>query len=192
MTESKTNSRVDLKDVVKAWWKFFWRYAILLVVMLVANGLLINQLSKAFDYPSLFFWGSIGGNFLLNLLVSFLIFNSILGKQLGKSNFIIVPAVVKRRNPDSPQPEVSFPRTALTWWNYFWRFALFAFAIAFTLGALLPIVGEMLGYNPFELTKYSKYLGNISVMPASLLVFMLLMWRKEKRRKLDLIKLPIQ
>lgn len=187
MTASKNSSKVALKDVVKAWWKFFWRYAILLVVMLVANGLLINQLSKAFDYPSLFFWGSIGGNFLLNIIVSFLIFNSILGKQLGKSNFIIVPSVVKRRDPESQQPEISFFRAALTWWNYFWRFALFAFAIAFTLGALLPIVGEMFGYNPFELTKYSKYLGNISVIPASLLVFILLMWRKEKRRKLDLI-----
>lgn len=192
MTDSKTSSKVDFKDVVKAWWKFFWRYAILLVIMLVANGLLINQLSKAFDYPSFFFWGSIGGNFILNLLVSFLIFNSILGKKFRKSNFIIVPAVVKQRDPDNPQPEVSFLRTTLTWWNYFWRFALFAFAIAFTLGALLPIVGEMFGYNPFELTKYSKYLGNISVVPASLLVFIILMWRKEKCRKLDLIKLPMQ
>jgi hypothetical protein len=192
MTESKTSSRVDFKDVVKTWWKFFWRYAVLLVAMLVANGLIINQLSKAFDYPSLFYWGGMGISFLLHLLVSFLIFNSILGKQVGKSGLIIVPTVVRQRTPDNQQPEVSFPRTALTWWNYFWRFALFAFAIAFTLGALLPIVGEYFGYNPYKLLKYSKYIGNISVIPASLLVFMLLMWRKEKRRKLDLIKLPIQ
>ncbi len=192
MINSNETNKISLKDVVKAWWKFFWRYAILLVIMLFANGLLINQLSKSFDYPSLFFWGSLGGNFLLKLLASFLVFNFILGKQLGKSDFIIIPTAVKRRDPKNQQPKISFFRIAFTWWNYFWRFALFAFSIAFTLGALFPIVGAKLGYNPFELIKYSKYVGNASVIPASLLVFILLMWRKEKRRKLDLIKLTIQ
>ena len=190
MNDLRNNDKITFTNVFRVWWNFFWRYALLLAAMLVANGLIINQLSKAFDYPSLFFWGSISGNFLLNLLVSFLIFHSILGKQLGKSDFIIIPSVVKRRDPENRQPKLSVFRIVLTWWNYFWRFALFAFAIAFTLGALFPVVGEKLGYNPFELTKYSKYIGNISVIPASLLVFMLLMWRKEKRRKLDLIPVP--
>ena len=192
MTDFKTDIVITFKDVVRVWWKFFWRYAVLLSAMLVANGIILNRLAKAFDYPSLFYWGGLYVSFMLHLLVSFLIFNSILGKQVGKSGLVFVPSAVKQRTPENQYPKVSFPRTALTWWNYFWRFALFAFAIAFTLGALLPIVGEYLGYNPYKLLKYSKYLGNISVIPASLLVFMLLMWRKEKRRKLDFVKVSVQ
>ncbi|MDD5597429.1 MAG: hypothetical protein PHV82_05760 [Victivallaceae bacterium] len=180
-------NKIAFKNVVKVWWKFFWRYAVLLTTMLIANGLIINRLSKTYDYPTFFFLLSISVNLGLNLLVSFLIFNSILGKPLGKSGLVIVPAAVKRCNPGAPPAKMNPFRITLAWWNYFWRFALFAFAIAFTLGALFPIIGEHFGYAPYSLLKYSKYIGNISVVPASLLVFILLMWRSEKRRKLDLI-----
>ena len=156
MTDLKTDIVITFKDVVRVWWKFFWRYAVLLSAMLVANGIIINRLAKAFDYPSLFYWGGLYVSFMLHLLVSFLIFNSILGKQVGKSGLVFVPSTVKQRTPENQYPEVSFPRTALTWWNYFWRFALFAFAIAFTLGALLPIVGGIFRIQSIQTAEIFK------------------------------------
>ena len=192
MTETRINNRVDFKDVVKAWWKFFWRYAVLLVAMQLAIGLVINQLCKTFGNPYFFYRAAKTGNLFLHLLVSFLIFNSILGKQTWKSNFILVPSSRGKYNPENQQYQVGFFRKILIWWNYFWLFALFAIAIALVLGALLPYAIDFFGGNPFKSLKYTGYTAIFSTIPASLLVFMLLMWRKEKRRKLDLIKVPVQ
>ena len=182
MPEISTISYPSIKNVISIWWKFFWRYALLFVVMLFINGVIINQVGKFIDSPSLIFWGSIGGNYLVNILVSLFIFHCILGKQLGKSEYILVPSSKKENST-----KLSSFQVLLTWWSYFWRFSLFAFALAFTIGALLPHIGESLGYNPFTAAKYSKYVGNISVIPASLCVFLILMWRTKKRRKLELI-----
>ncbi len=182
-----SNDKVAFKDVVKAWWKFFWRYAVLLVAMQIAIGIIINHLCKAFGNPFFFYWTAKVGNLFLHLLVSFLIFNSILGKRTWKSNFILIPSSREKYNTENCQYQVGFFRKTLTWWNYFWRFALFAIAIAFFLGALLPYIIQFLGENPFKSLKYTGYLAIFAAIPASLLVFMLLMWRKGKRRKLELI-----
>jgi hypothetical protein len=184
MTES-LKSRVGLSDVVAVW----WRYAIAFALLLFLGGYLLNYLSKIYYNPELFFWGSLSYGFLLNIIVSFAVFKFIIGRQIGKSGLILVPAAVKRNNPDPEQFKVGSFRLLFTWWGYFWRFALFAFAIGFALGALYIVIGGTLGYDTLKLAAYSKYLGNIAVVPASLLVFILLMWRKEKRRKLDIIRL---
>ncbi len=181
-------TEIILKDVLTVWWRYFWRYAIAFALLLFLGGYLLNHLRKIYYNPELFFWGSLSYGFLLNIIVSFAIFKFIIGKQVGKSELILVPAVVKRNNSDPEQFKVGFFRLFFTWWGYFWRFALFAFAIGFALGATYIVVGGMLGYDTLKLAAYSKYLGNIAVIPASLLVFILLMWRKEKRRKLDIIR----
>ena len=173
---------VSLKNVISAWWKFFWRYAVLMVALLVLNGLFINKIGKVLSIPSLVFWGSISGNFIINILISLVIFYSIMGKRLGKADFIIIPASAKRKDPQNPQQQVTRFRVTLSWWNYFWRFAIVVFSIAAALGVLRMQIGKSI-----ELPKYLKYMDNLAVIPASLLVFILLMWRKEKRRKLDLI-----
>lgn len=186
-----SNNKVAFKNIVRAWWKFFWRYAVLLVAMQLAIGIIINQLCRAFGNPYFFYWTAKLGNLFLHLLVSFLVFNSILGERTWRSNFILVPSFKEECYPENRQYKIGFFRKILTWWNYFWRFALFAIAIAFTLGALLPYVIQFLGDNPFKSLKYTGYLAIFAAIPASLLVFMLLMWRKGKRRKLELIPVVI-
>ena len=186
MTESNVAPR--FKEVVLIWWRFFWRYAFILTVLLLLGGFLINWLSGICYQPKVFFLASLSYGFVLNAIVSFFVLKFILGRKVGKSGLIVVPAVFKRNEPEATEHKVSFGRALLTWWGYFWRFVLLAFGIGCTLGAVLVIIGEMLGHDALKLVKYSPYVGNFTVIPASLLVFTLLMWRKEKKRKLDLVR----
>jgi small-conductance mechanosensitive channel len=187
MTESNVAPR--LKEVVLIWWRFFWRYAFLLATLLLAGGFLINLLSGICCQPKFFFLASLSYGLALNAIVSFFVLKFILGRKVGKSGLIVIPAILKQREPEAIQHKISFGRALFTWWGYFWRFVLLAFGIGFALGALLPVIGEMLGYDSLKLLKYSKYVGNFAVIPASLLVFTLMMWRKEKRRKLDIVRI---
>ena len=70
------------------------------------------------------------------------------------------------------------------WFLYFWRFIIIAFAMGFILGALLPLCFQYAGIDPIKALKYSKYLGNIAILPASYLTFISLVCRKEKRQTL--------
>ena len=185
---SDSNVAPRLNEVVLIWWRFFWRYAVLLTTLLLLGGLLINQLSKVCYHPQIFFIASLSYGLALNMIISFFVLKFILGRQVGKSGLIVIPACLKQQTPENARAGISFGRVLLTWYGYFWRFALFAFGIGFTLGALLGIAGTMLGYNQFSPLIYSKYIGNFAVIPASLLVFVILMWRKEKRRKLEIIR----
>ena len=187
MTESNVAPR--FKEVVQIWWRFFWRYAFILAGLLLAGGFLINWLSGIFYHPKIFFLGSFYYGLIANAVVSFFVLKFILGRKVGKSGLVVVPAVLKRNEPEATEHKVSFGRALLAWWGYFWRFVLLAFGIGASLGALLVLVGETLGYDSLKLLQYSKYVGNFAVIPASLLVFTLLMWRKEKKRKLDLVRI---
>ncbi len=187
MTES--DAAPLFKEVVLIWWRFFWRYAFILAVLLLSGGFLINWLSGICYQPKIFFLASLSYGLVLNGIVSFFVLKFILGRKVGKSGLIVIPAILKRNEPEATEHKINFGRVLLAWWGYFWRFVLLAFGIGFALGALLPIIGEMLGYDSLKLLKYSKYVGNFAVIPASLLVFTLLMWRKEKKRKLDLVRI---
>lgn len=57
-------------------------------------------------------------------------------------------------------------------------FSAFSFGIALLSGALLPLAARWLGQEPLAFLKYSKYVGNVSMIPASLFAFQLLMRRK--------------
>ena len=187
MTES--NAAPRFKEVVLIWWRFFWRYALILATLLLLGGFLINLLSGICYQPKVFFLASLSFGLVLNAIVSFFVLKFILGRKVGKSGLVVVPAILKRNEPEITEHKISFGRALLTWWGYFWRFVLLAFGIGFMLGALLVLIGENLGYNTISLLKYSKYVGNFAVIPASLLVFTLLMWRKEKKRKLDIVRI---
>ena len=186
---TKTNVAPCLKEVVLIWWIFFWRYAFLLAALLLLGGFLINWLSGICYHPKVFFLASLSYGLALNAIISFFVLKFILGRKVGKSGLIVVPAALKRREPEAVQYKIGMGRTLFIWWGYFWRFVLLAFGIGATLGALLIIIGETLGYDSLKLLKYSKYVGNFAVIPASLLVFTLLMWRKEKKRKLDIVRI---
>lgn len=178
ITEDK---RPKFSEIIKVWWRFFWRYAIIFVLFLLIGGLIINQLGKANANSSSLYAASLIYGLIANMLVSLLVFKMILGKQRGKSNLILVPASVKRKAPDARTFKINNFRLVLTWWGYFWRFALFAFAVGFTFGYLNQKYGISIFGN-------AKILGNIAVLPGSLIVFLILMWRKSKRRKLDIVK----
>jgi hypothetical protein len=149
--------------------------------MLLIGGVIINYLGKINTSSSLLYMSSLLYGFISNILVSFFVFKMILGKKIGKSNLILIPSSLKNKDFNAATFKISLMRYLLTWWGYFWRFALFTFAVGFVFG----YIGQKYGFNIFV---NSKILGNIAVIPGSFIVFILLTWRKHKRRKLEIIE----
>ena len=162
----------DLKKVTVVWWRFFWRYAVIFITINVLTGLAIN------------FWGhylprglyavTMFSGFFANLLATMVSMYYCLNRNFRKSPLIL------QGKSEKPGPWQKF----WIWFLYFWRFAIIAFLIAFALGALLPVCFRYFGLEPVKALKYSKYLGNIAVLPASYLAFISLVCRKEKRQTL--------
>ena len=169
-----------IKDIVLVWWRFFWRYAIVFSTFLGLGGLLLNLLhSYNFVLPQGIYFVILFYGFFSNLVASFVVFYYIIGREFKKSPYILA------------LPSSNFKTLAifLSWGNYFLHFILMAVAISFFLGAIFPFIVKFLGYDPLTFLKYSKYLGNFAILPASFITFLILLWRKnEKKKKLIILK----
>ena len=169
-------NRTLIRGTAVGWWRFFWRYLLLLALLLLCGGIALNWLSGLLPAKSLFLltasWSA-----LVHAGASLTVFLYILNRKFGKSEWKLTipgdrPGVLKR---------------LWVWFLFYWRFILFSLAISIALGALLPLVVRWAGYDPVSALKYSKYIGNFSVLPASLFSFLFLMCRRERRRRLVLV-----
>lgn len=165
----------DWKAVNTVWWRFFWRYAVIFIAINVIWGIFAN------------FWGQ----FLPKGMFVIMMLSGILANILA--TLISMMYCLNRKFPKSPlilqssAKNDKYSSKILIWGLYFWRFALLAFVIGFALGALLPVVFQYTGFDPVKALKYSKYLGNIAVIPASFLAFVSMICRKETKQTLRIV-----
>ena len=163
-------NRSDLRAVTIVWWRFFWRYAIFFCGINLLIGICANFLGYLLSQKLylLMMLSGIVANIISTMMAMFFCLN----RKFQKS-----PLVLHGRD------ENLLRRQKLWIWGcYFWRFAIMAFIIGFIMGALLPICFQYLGGESIKALKYSKYLGNIAILPASYLSFLSLIYRKEKRQ----------
>jgi len=169
-------NRILMRGAAVGWWRFVWRYLLLLVLLLLGGGLILNWLGMLFPAKSLFlltvFWSA-----LVHAGASLAVFLYILDRKFGKSGWKLT----------IPGERPGIAKRLWTWFLFYWRFILFSLAVSIALGALLPLVARWAGCDPVSALKYSKYIGNFSVLPASLLSFLFLMYRREHRRRLVLV-----
>lgn len=172
-------NRILIHGAAAGWWRFFWRYLLLLALLLLCGGVALNWLGGLFPAQSLFlltmFWSS-----LVHAGASLAVFLYVLDRKFGKSGWKLA----------IPGDRCGIPKRLWVWFLFYWRFILFSLAISIGLGALLPLAVRWAGYDPVSALKYSKYIGNFSVLPASLLSFLFLMCRKERRRRLVFVSDP--
>ena len=164
----------DLKTATIVWWRFFWRYAIIFAAVNLFFGITMNYLGHLLPkglYMIMLLFG-----ILANIVATLLVMFYCLDHKFKKSSLIMQGKSATINNWDK----------LWIWFLYFWRFAIIAFAIGFILGALLPVCFQYAGIDPVKALKYSKYLGNIAVLPASHLAFISLVCRKEKRQTLKI------
>lgn len=170
-------SRRDLKAVTIVWWRFFWRYAIFFCAINLLIGLLINFLGYLIS-RKLYLLMMLSG-VIANIISTMSAMFFCLNHKFQKSSLVL----------HGRDEDLSFRLKLLTWFRYFWRFAIMAFALGFIFGALLPICFQYFGGDSIKALKYSKYLGNIAVLPASYLSFISLICRKEKRQILRIAEI---
>lgn len=165
-----------LKIVNIVWWRFFWRYAVIFIVLNVVAGATINYFGQYFPkglYATTMFYG-----LCANLLASSLVMFYCLNRKFKKSSIVL-----QAQNGTN-----SLAGKLWIWFLYFWRFILLAFAIGFALGAILPVMLKYAGFDPVISLKYAKYMGNIAMLPASWLAFTSMACRrKESKRKLNVV-----
>lgn len=164
--------RNDLKSVTKVWWRFFWRYVIMFVAVNLFAGVIVNFLGN-FLPKGLYMITMLSGIFA-NIVATLFAMYYCLNRKFKKS-----PLILQGKNTNLCQWNKLW-----IWFLYFWRFIIIAFALGFILGALLPICFQYAGIDPVKALKYSKYLGNIVILPASYLTLISLVCRKEKRQTL--------
>ena len=187
MTNLENKNHNSLRKVILIWWIFFWRYSVIFFLALMLNRFIFAKIGENVNSSSLIFWSKIYGNFLINIVASFVVFYLITNKKIGKFSYLLVPSNFCRQREIDLQHDISYFDIVRSWWSYFWRFILFAFIIAFALAVVVASIIKKMGYNLLEFSRYTDYIGNISVIPASLLVFILFIWRKDGKRKLELI-----
>lgn len=187
MDTSEKAQKISFKNIFHVWWKFYWRYVFFMVTLLLLNGFVVNQAAKFMSSEAVYKNVLLVGNGTIYVCVSLLIFLLILGAKINRSQFLLVPAKLAREEHTNSKVKISPLQLLLSWWPFFWRFTLFLLLIAGTLGAFLPHIFELLGINPFKAIHNTIYVSSISAIPASFIVFILLMRRKQGKRKLDLI-----
>ena len=111
---------------------------------------------------------------IANAIASLIVLLYILNKHLKNSPLILSTVSV----------EPTLKAKLWSWFHYYWRFLLFSLGIAILLGGLLPLIAQWFDQDPISSLKYSKYIGNISMLPASWLAFWLLLRRKGKKQLL--------
>ena len=164
----------DLKTATIVWWRFFWRYAIIFVAVNLFSGITMNYFGHLL--PKGLYMIMLLSGILANIVATLLVMFYCLDHKSKKSPLIL----------QGKSENINNWNKLWIWFLYFWRFAIIAFAIGFLLGALLPICFKYAGIDPVKALKYSKYLGNIAVLPASYLAFISLVCRKEKRQTLKI------
>ena len=164
----------DLKTATIVWWRFFWRYAIIFAAVNLFSGIMMNYFGHLL--PKGLYMIMLLSGILANIVATLLVMFYCLDHKFKKSSLIMQGKTANINNWNK----------LWIWFLYFWRFAIIAFAIGFILGALLPVCFQYAGIDPVKALKYSKYLGNIAVLPASYLAFISLICRKEKRQTLKI------
>ncbi|MFA7232334.1 MAG: hypothetical protein WC071_13765, partial [Victivallaceae bacterium] len=179
------NVKPAYKQVIAVWWRFFWRTALLQIILLVAGGFVINYLSKINPALSLLYVYIYHA--MVITLIPLLVFWAVFGRKPRKSSLILVPMAVKRNSQNPKEMQVGFFRLLLSWWSYIWRYsALVIFSvIAIKQGLMLAGVNFAQGLFP---PKWQMLCLNTICIPVSLLVFIILMRRKAKRRTFDVVQ----
>lgn len=160
--------------LLRVWWSFFWRYSILFALLLLGGGIVLNTLAAFWPDAQSLFLITLCYSSVANALASLVVFLYILDKHFKNASFILSTASI----------EPTLKAKLLSWFHYYWRFLLLSCGIAILLGGLLPLITQWFGHDPISSLKYSKYIGNISILPASLLAFWLLLRRKGKKQLL--------
>lgn len=163
---------VSLKAINVVWWRFFWRYAVVFILLNLVAGIVVNYFGHLFPkglYATTIFYG-----LFANLVASLGVMLYCIDRKFKGSSLVLQTKNIKK----------GITYKLWTWLLYFWRFILMAFAIGFLFGALFPLLLKLIGVDPVVALKYSKYLGNIAVLPASYLTFISLTWRKESKQTL--------
>ena len=160
-----------MNGLLPVWWRFFWRYAILLIALLLVGGTILNALVWLLPNMTLLYFVTLLYSGLVNICASVVVFFYILNRRFKRSSIILVLNT----------PEPTFRTKLQSWFHYYWRFLLFSFSLSLLLGGLLPLVARIMGYDPLSVLKYSKYVGNFSMIPASFLAFWLFL--RQARRK---------
>ncbi len=167
-TESGSPRAIDGYAVVCLWWCFFWRYAVLWTGLLLAGGYFLNLLFRIVGGTGVLFLVTFVYSSLMNAVASFAVFWYILNRPLGKAHICL-----------SIRTGLPVLRGKFwSWFQYYWRFLLFSLGISMFFGALLPVAALWMGQEPLVYLRYSRYVGNLSILPASLLAFLLLLRRK--------------
>lgn len=164
--------KCNLKTATVVWWRFFWRYAVVFISVILFAGIGVN-LCKGIQ-PHYLYAITLLSGFLANVFSTLLGFFYCLNRKFRKSSLIL----------QGKSEHISPLGRLWIWFLYFWRFSILAIAIAAALGYMLPLCFQYVGIDPVKALKYSKYLGNISMLPASYLAFISLICRKEKRQTL--------
>lgn len=160
-----------MNGLLPVWWRFFWRYAILFIALLLVGGTILNALVWLLSNMTLLYFVTLLYSGLVNICASVVVFFYILNRRFKRSSIILVLNT----------PEPTFRTKLQSWFHYYWRFLLFSFSLSLLLGGLLPLVARIMGYDPLSVLKYSKYVGNFSMIPASFLAFWLFL--RQARRK---------
>ena len=160
-----------MNGLLPVWWRFFWRYAILFIALLLVGVTILNALVFLLPNMTLLYFVTLLYSGLVNICASVVVFFYILNRRFKRSSIILVLNT----------PEPTFRTKLQSWFHYYWRFLLFSFSLSLLLGGLLPLVARIMGYDPLSVLKYSKYVGNFSMIPASFLAFWLFL--RQARRK---------
>ena len=161
-------------NLLRIWWLFFWRYAVLFILFLVVGGIILNAFAAIWPDAKFLFLITLCYSSIANALASLIVFLYILNKHFKNSGLILSTFSSGR----------ALKEKLLCWFHYYWRFLLFSFGIAILLGGLLPLIAHVFGQDLISSLKYSKYIGNISMLPASWLAFWLLLRRRGKKQLL--------
>lgn len=147
--------------VLKAWWRFFWRYLILLFSLLVIGGLCINMLGKSNYGAGLSFITVFGFGFCANMFSVIFVLFHITGRVFGHSEWMI-DYIAKEK---SRLVKLKFHLF------FFATFIFLSLCFALVAGAGLPLFLKLCGINPLKALEQTRYLGLFVIIPASLLTF---------------------
>ncbi len=168
--------KCDLKTATVVWWRFFWRYAVIFVAMLLLAGICINlcvDYQMYYQTRCVFIITLLSGIFANGIATLSAMFYC-LNRKFRNSSLIL----------QGRTETIGLKSKLWLWLLYFGRFVVFTIALSFILGYFLPICFRLAGTDPAKALNLSRYIGNMSMIPASFLAFISMICRKEKNRTL--------
>lgn len=147
------------------WWRFFWRYVLLFVGLLLGGGWALNLIRPELLSGKAVFGGVALYGLAANLAASLIAFALVLNRP-SRSRVVLLSS--------------SHGGVFKVWAAYFWRFLLLVLLVALIGGALLPLAMPWFGIDARFSLRYAKFIGYASVLPASFLAFRLLIGRTKK------------